>query len=60
MIPDEGMHIKRESKKCMINFKRGWAIGTNWAKLFFMNNYSKNEGWNELNDTKDFFIKNWK
>ena len=44
----------------MVNFKRGWAIGTNWAKLFFMNNYSKIEGWNELNDTKDFFIKNWK
>ena len=50
------MHIKRESELCKKNFKRGWAIGTNWAKLFFMNNYEKNEGWNELNDTKDFFI----
>ena len=39
------MHIKRESENCKENFKRGWVMGTNWAKLFFMNNYPKEEGW---------------
>lgn len=35
-------------------------MGTNWAKLFFMNNYPKEEGWEQLRETKDFFIENWK
>lgn len=35
-------------------------MGTNWAKLFFMNNYTKEEGWDQLKETKDFFIENSK
>ena len=35
-------------------------MGTNWAKLFFMNNYEKMEGWEQLKETKNFFIENWK
>ena len=35
-------------------------MGTNWAKLFFMNNYEKYQGWNQLSDTSDFFIEHWK
>jgi len=45
LIPEEGMHIQRRSRICKKNFRRGWAMGKNWAKLFYMNNYEKYQGW---------------
>ena len=58
LIPDEGMHIKKESKVCKENFRRGWVMGTNWAKLFFMNGKLKEEGWDKLQETGNFFLQN--
>jgi len=45
LIPDEGINVQSDTESCKKNFKRGWVMGTNWAKLFFMNNYSKDDGW---------------
>ena len=57
LIPDEGMHIKKETKICKENFVRGWIMGTNWAKLFYYNLKSKNEGWEKLKETGNFFLE---
>lgn len=60
LIPDEGIEMRRETQECRENFKRGWIMGTNWAKLFFMNNYSKEEGWAKLKEIKEFFVEKLK
>ena len=40
MIPTEEVNIVKRDDKCRLNFRRGWIMGTNWAKLFYMNNHS--------------------
>ncbi len=60
LIPQESMHINELTQECKKNFFRGWSMGTNWAQLFYTNNYDKLNGWTKLQSTGDFFKTNSK